>query len=40
VSTALRPKDGDLTSPARVTVANVYSYKTPTAISLTSTLKF
>ena len=40
VSTALRPKNGDLTSPARETVPNVYSYKNPTSISLTSTLRF
>jgi outer membrane receptor for ferric coprogen and ferric-rhodotorulic acid len=40
VSTALRPKNGDLTSPARQTVPNVYSYKTPTGLSLTSTLRF
>jgi outer membrane receptor protein involved in Fe transport len=40
VSTALRPKNGDLTTPARETVANVYSYKTPTGVSLTSTLRF
>ena len=40
VSTALRPKNGDLTSPARETVANVYSYKQPTGISFTTTLKF
>ena len=40
VSTALRPKNGDLTTPARVTVANVYSYKTPASVNLTTTLKF
>ena len=40
VSTALRPKNGDLTSPARETVANVFSYKTPTSLSLTTTLRF
>ncbi|MEN9635539.1 MAG: hypothetical protein RL077_3943 [Verrucomicrobiota bacterium] len=40
VSTALRPMRGDLTSPARETVANVYGYKQPASFSLTSTLKF
>ena len=39
-STALRPKNGDLTSPARETVANVYSYKTPANLSFTTTMKF
>jgi len=40
VSTALRPKNGDLTTPARETVANVYSYKTPATLSLTTTVRF
>jgi len=40
VSTALQPKNGDLISPARETVPNVYSYKTPTSVNLTSTLRF
>lgn len=39
-STALRPVGGDLTSPARETVANVYAYKQPTSINLTTTVKF
>jgi hypothetical protein len=39
-NTALRPKGGDLTSPARETVPNVYAYKTPISFNLTSTLKF
>lgn len=39
-STALRPKAGDLTSPARETVANVYSYKEPVSFNLTATLKY
>jgi outer membrane receptor for ferric coprogen and ferric-rhodotorulic acid len=40
VSTALRPKGGDLTTPARETVANNFAYKTPTGVSFTSTLRF
>jgi outer membrane receptor protein involved in Fe transport len=40
VSTALRPKGGDLTSPARETVANVYAYKQPLSLNLTSSLRF
>ena len=40
VSTALRPLKGDLTSPARETVPNVYGYKQPTSVNLTTTLKF
>ena len=40
VSTALRPKGGDLTSPARETVANVYAYKQPVSVNLTTTLRF
>jgi len=39
-STALRPKDGDLTSPARVTVPNVYAYKQPASVNFTTTMKF
>ena len=39
-NTALRPKNGDLTSPARETVPNVYAYKTPTSINVTTTLRF
>ena len=39
-STALRPKNGDLTTPARVTVPNVYAYKQPASVSLTTTLRF
>ena len=40
VSTALRPKGGDLTSPARETVANIYAYKQPVSVNLTTTLRF
>jgi len=40
VSTALRPKGGDLTTPARETVANVYAYKQPVSFNLTTTLRF
>ena len=40
VSTALRPKNGDLTSPARETVPNVYGYKQPVSFNLTTTLRF
>lgn len=40
VSTALRPKGGDLTTPARETVANVYAYKQPVSFNLTSSLRF
>jgi hypothetical protein len=40
VSTALRPRGGDLTTPARETVPNVYSYKQPASINLTTTLRF
>ncbi|MCX6954558.1 MAG: hypothetical protein NTV51_20585 [Verrucomicrobia bacterium] len=39
-STALRPKGGDLTSPARETVPNVYAYKQPVSLNLTTTVKF
>ena len=39
-STALRPKGGDLTSPARETVANVYAYKQPASANFTTTLRF
>ena len=39
-STALRPKGGDLTSPARETVANVYAYKQPATANVTTTLRF
>jgi outer membrane receptor protein involved in Fe transport len=39
-STALRPKNGDLTSPARETVPNVYAYKSPASIKFTTTMKF
>ena len=39
-STALRPKGGDLTSPARETVPNVYAYKQPASLNLTTTMKF
>jgi hypothetical protein len=39
-STALRPKGGDLTSPARETVPNVYAYKTPASVNFTTTLRF
>jgi outer membrane receptor for ferric coprogen and ferric-rhodotorulic acid len=39
-STALRPKNGDLASPARETVPNVYAYKQPTSLSLTTTMRF
>ena len=40
ISTALRPKGGDLTSPARETVPNVYVYKTPITLNFTTTLSF
>lgn len=40
VSTALRPLGGDLTTPARETVANVFGYKQPVSFNLTTTLKF
>jgi hypothetical protein len=39
-STALRPKNGDLTSPARETVPNVFAYKQPTGVSFTTTVRF
>ncbi len=39
-STALRPKGGDFTTPARETVPNVFSYKTPRSFQLTTTLRF
>jgi outer membrane receptor protein involved in Fe transport len=39
-STVLRPKNGDLTSPARETVPNVYAYKQPAGLSFTTTLRF
>lgn len=39
VSTALRPLRGDLTSPARETVPNVYGYKQPVSFNLTTTLR-
>jgi hypothetical protein len=40
VSSVLRPKKGDLTSPARETVANIFSYKEPTTVDFTATLRF
>ena len=39
-STALRPKGGDLNTPARETIANVYAYKAPASLNVTTTLKF
>ena len=39
-STALRPRNGDLSSPARVTVPNVFAYKQPTGVSFTTTVRF
>lgn len=40
VSTALRPLNGNLTSPARETVPNVFSLKQPRTITFTTTVKF
>jgi hypothetical protein len=40
VSTALRRKNGGPASPARETVANIYTYKEPIKFSFTSTVRF
>jgi hypothetical protein len=39
-SSQLRPLGGNVASPARETVANVFRYKDPVNFNLTTTLKF
>lgn len=39
-STALRPRNGDYTSPARETVCGNFAYQEPLSIKFTTTLKF
>ena len=39
VGSTLRPRGGDLTSPARETVRSTFAYKVPFELTLTATFK-